>query len=196
MIGLINPTPPEELAPAQAPQPFPPEWLNSLSEKDGKPSAMQEFYRRALDSGSEHVTWFVWRYQSKVMRTPLLPRQGSMFFLDCGRGPFAATAGHGFERFIKDRAQYRVRGSQIAFDAEERLIAWSKNLGLDIATFRVTPEEIAARRARKSCRASRRLGLRRRTRMKPCSSAAFLVASATQSGRTRWSSAFTVPCRA
>ncbi|HEX9587540.1 MAG TPA: hypothetical protein VGA15_07325 [Bradyrhizobium sp.] len=74
---------------------------------------MQEFYRRMLDSGSEYVAWFVWRYQSKVMRTPLLPRQGSMFFLDCGRGPFAVTAGHVFERFIKDRAQYRVRGSQI-----------------------------------------------------------------------------------
>jgi hypothetical protein len=36
-----------------------------------------------LGSGAEHVTWFVWRYQSKVMRTPLLPRRGSMFFLDC-----------------------------------------------------------------------------------------------------------------
>jgi hypothetical protein len=147
MIGIIIPTPPEELAPAQAPQPFPPEWLNNLSEEDRKSSAMQEFYRRMLDSGSEHVTWFVWRYQSKVMRTPFLPRQGSMFFLDCGRGPFAVTAGHVFERFIKDRAQYRVRGSQIgniAFNPEERLIAWGKNLGLDIATFRVTPEEITA----------------------------------------------------
>lgn len=55
---------------------------------------MQQLYRWMLDSGAEHVTWFVWRYQSKVMmRTPLLPRQGSMFFLDCGRVPFAVTAG-------------------------------------------------------------------------------------------------------
>jgi hypothetical protein len=81
------------------------------------------------------------------VQTPLLPRQGSMFFLDCGRGPFAVTAGHVFERFVEDRAQYRVRSCQIgniAFNPEERLIAWGKNLGLDIATFQVTPEEIAA----------------------------------------------------
>jgi hypothetical protein len=147
MTSLIIPMPPEKLTPAEAPQPITPEWLNGLSEAEKKSPAMQEFHRRMLDSGAEHVTCLVWRYQSKMMQTPLLPRQGSMFFLDCGRGPFAVTAGHVFEQFVKDRAKYRVRGCQISnvgFRPEERLIAWGRDFGLDIATFQVTAEEIAA----------------------------------------------------
>jgi len=108
---------------------------------------MLEFHRRMLDSGADHVTWFMWRYQSKTIETPLLPRQGSMFFLDCGREPFAVTAGHVFEQFVEDRRLRRVRSCQIAnipFNPEERLIPWGKDLGLDVATFKVTPEEIAA----------------------------------------------------
>jgi hypothetical protein len=69
-----------------------------------------------------------------------------MFFLDCGRGPFAVTAGHVFEQFVEDQRQRRIRSCQvgnIGFDPEERLISWGKNLGLDLATFRVTPEEVA-----------------------------------------------------
>jgi hypothetical protein len=30
-----------------------------------------------------------------------------MFFLDCGRVPFAVTAAHVFERFVEDRARLR-----------------------------------------------------------------------------------------
>jgi hypothetical protein len=99
------------------------------------------------NSGAVYVSWLFWRYQSKVIDTPLLPRQGSVFFLDCGRGPFAVTAGHVFERFVEDRQSRRVRSCQIGnieFDPEERLIGRGSHLGLDIATFRVTPDEIAA----------------------------------------------------
>nr|WP_210345462.1 hypothetical protein [Bradyrhizobium diazoefficiens] len=147
MTRLIIPTPLEHLAPSEAPQPFTPEWLNGLSEEGRKSSEMLEFHRRMLDSGAEHVTCLVWRYQSKTIETPLLARQGSMFFLDCGRGPFAVSAGHVFEQFVEDRAKRRMRSCQIAnipFNPEERLITWGRDLGLDIATFRVTPEEIAA----------------------------------------------------
>jgi len=147
MTALIIPTPPETLAPSEAPQPFTPEYLNGLSEEDRKSPEMREFGRRMNNSGSEHVTWFVWRYQSKVLETPLLPRQGSMFFLDCGRGPFAVTARHVFEKFVEDRRLRRIRSCQIGnigINPEDRLIASGRNLGLDIATFRVTPEEIAA----------------------------------------------------
>jgi hypothetical protein len=55
--------------------------------------------------------------------------QGSMFFLDCGRGSFAVTAGHVFQQFQKDRAERRVCGYQIGnigFDLEERLIDWGR----------------------------------------------------------------------
>jgi hypothetical protein len=71
-----------------------------------------------------------------------------MFFLDCGRGAFAVTADHVYDGFLEDRDERRVRSCQIgnvAFDNPEgRLIARGKHLGIDIATFRVTPEEIAA----------------------------------------------------
>ena len=147
MNGLIIPTLPKTLAPSEAPQPFTLEYLNGLSEEERKSPEMQEFGRRMNNSGSEYVALFVWRYQSKVIETPFLPRQGSMFFLDCGRGPFAVTAGHVFEQFVEDHRLRRIRSCQvgnIGFRPEDRLIAWGKNLGLDIATFKVTPEEIAA----------------------------------------------------
>jgi hypothetical protein len=71
-----------------------------------------------------------------------------MFFLDCGRGAFAVTADHVYDGFLVDREERRIRSSQIgnvAFDMpEDRLIARGKHLGIDIATFRVTSEEIAA----------------------------------------------------
>jgi hypothetical protein len=59
---------------------------------------------------------------------------------------FAVTAGHVFEQFVKDRAERRVRGCQIGnvgFNPEERLIDWGRDKKIDIATFRITPEEIA-----------------------------------------------------
>jgi hypothetical protein len=147
MTSLIVPTLPEQRALSEPPQPFTPEWLNGLSEAERKSPKVREFSLRMQNSAAEHVTWLFWRYQSKVLETPLLPRQGSLFFLDCGREPFAVTAGHVFEQFLEDRQLRRVRGYQIAnvgFDPEERLIDWGKNLNIDIATFRVTPEEIAA----------------------------------------------------
>lgn len=62
---------------------------------------------------------------------------------------FAVTAEHVYDGYLEDRAARRIRSCQIgnvAFDdPEDRLIARGKHLGIDIATFRVTPAEIAAR---------------------------------------------------
>ena len=124
-------------------------------------------------------------------------QQGSVFFLDCGRGPFAVTAGHVFEQFVEDRARRRVRGCQIGnigFNPEERLIALGEDLGLDIATFHVTPEEIAATGKKITV-----LGTfdgcshRRRRSARPCSSAASPARSATALRRMSSPSAFTAP---
>jgi hypothetical protein len=138
---------PENACECQGPQPFTPQWLNGLSEAEKKSPETQEFSRRMHDSGAEHITWLMWRYQSRIIETQLLPRQGSIFFLDCGRGPFAVTAGHVFKQFVEDRQRQQVRSCQIAnvgFNPEDRLIAWGRDCGIDVATFRVTPEEIAA----------------------------------------------------
>ncbi len=144
---ILTPTAPENISPAPAPHPYTPEWLNSLSEEQRQSPELKEFWRRMHQTGGEHVSWLFWRYESNILKTPLLPAQGSIFFLDCGRGPFAVTAAHVYEGFLEHCSAYRVRSCQIgnvAFNPTERFIAWGKDIGIDIATFKITPEEIEA----------------------------------------------------
>jgi hypothetical protein len=127
--------------------PYSPDWLNALSEADRKSLPIRNFSRARHDDGGAHVGWLLWSVQDKDRPAPLEFRQGSVFFLDCGRGPFAVTAGHVFEQFVKDRAERRIRGHQIGnigFDLEERLIDCGADRKIDIATFRITRDEIAA----------------------------------------------------
>jgi hypothetical protein len=126
--------------------PYSPEWLNALTDAERQSVAASDFSRSMHSSGGEHVAWLLWSTQENAKPTPLAYRQGSMFFLDCGRGPFAVTAGHVFEQFVKDRAELRVKGCQIGnvgFNREERLIDWGRDRRIDLATFRIAPEEIA-----------------------------------------------------
>jgi hypothetical protein len=126
--------------------PYSPDWLNALSEADRQSLPVQNFSRTLHDDGGAHVAWLLWSVQDKAQPTRLEYRQGSVFFLDCGRRPFAVTAGHVFEQFEKDRAERRVPGCQIGnlgFNLEDRLIDWGRDRKIDIATFRISPEEIA-----------------------------------------------------
>lgn len=126
---------------------FTPERLNAMSMAERTSDAVKAFSLRRHNDAAEHVLWWLWRIQEKDALTPLQPKQGSMFFLDCGRGPFAVTAAHVFEQFLADRQTHRVRSCQIGnigFNFEERLIASGAQHGIDIATFRITREEIAA----------------------------------------------------
>jgi|SRR6266850_365712 hypothetical protein len=122
-----------------------PEWLNVLSDADKQSLAASAFSRSMHDAGGAHVVWLLWSTQESAVPTPLEHRQGSVFFLDCGCGIFAVTAGHVLEHFIKDRAERRVRGCQVGnvgFNPEERLIDWGRDRKIDIATFRVNPRRI------------------------------------------------------
>jgi hypothetical protein len=148
---IIPTTLPQNNRSAADPQPYGPELLNALSDAERQSPEIKEFSRRMHDSGAERVTWLFWHYQMRDLWTPLymLSHNGSMFFLDCGRGPFAVTAAHVYETYLEHVHEHRVRGVQVggvSFDPQERLIASGKRLGLniDIATFRVTPTEIAA----------------------------------------------------
>jgi len=126
---------------------FTPERLNAMSMAERTSDAVKAFARRRHNDAAEHVLWWLWRRQQRGAPTPLEPRQGSMFFLDCGQGAFAVTVAHVFEEFLADRQTHRVRSCQIGnigFNPQERLIASGARHGVDIATFRVTPEEIAA----------------------------------------------------
>jgi hypothetical protein len=73
-------------------------------------------------------------------------RNGSAFFLDAGNGPFGVTACHVVEGWRQDRANGNVVGLQLGldlpidFEGSNALIAAHE--GIDIATFRVSADEI------------------------------------------------------
>jgi hypothetical protein len=73
-------------------------------------------------------------------------RNGSAFFLDAGGGPFAVTANHVVEGWRKDRARGNVVALQLGLDLqvdfEHRNAIIAGHDGLDIATFRITNDEV------------------------------------------------------
>lgn len=74
---------------------------------------------------------------------PRIVDNGSAFLLDCGAGPFVVTAGHVYEGFcngLKTRPDTVCLLSDLRFDPVSRYIA--HDIAYDVATFRITPEEI------------------------------------------------------
>lgn len=74
-------------------------------------------------------------------------RNGSAFFLDAGEGSFAVTANHVLDGWRQSLASERVIALQLGdlpidFTAHNAII--DSHPGLDIATFRVTAEEVRA----------------------------------------------------
>ena len=72
-------------------------------------------------------------------------RNGTAFFLEAGEGPFVVTAAHVFQGTLDAQEVYPKSYCQLwqmPFDAADRLIARSSSYGVDIATFRVTEDEI------------------------------------------------------
>jgi hypothetical protein len=74
-------------------------------------------------------------------------KSGSAFFLDAGRGVFAVTACHVVEECFADsklptfvQTMIGGHGPTVPFHLGDRLI--DAHHDLDIATFRVTPEEV------------------------------------------------------
>lgn len=68
---------------------------------------------------------------------------GSVFFLDCGDGPCAVTAGHVYAAYLARKRQTPGLVCQIGrlrFRPEDRLIDHDERL--DVATFRITETEI------------------------------------------------------
>jgi hypothetical protein len=68
---------------------------------------------------------------------------GSIFFLDCGHGPFAVTADHVYAGYLRRKQEEPGLVCQIerlAFQPEERLI--DRDERLDVATFHITESEI------------------------------------------------------
>ena len=100
---IIPVTLPEAGTPAAALQPYSPQGLNALNDAQRQSPEIKEFSRCMHNSGGEHVTWLLWHYRETNLWTPpfALQRQGSMFFLDCGRGPFAVQPGTSTSNIFK-----------------------------------------------------------------------------------------------
>jgi hypothetical protein len=73
-------------------------------------------------------------------------RNGSAFFLDAGAGPFGVTANHVIDGWRQDRAHGNVvalqLGLDLQLDLEEEHAIIAAHQGLDLATFRITANEI------------------------------------------------------
>jgi hypothetical protein len=126
-------------------EPYSPQWLNNLTDEEKQEVAGGEFTRRLHDNGGAHITWLLWRGHHRIIGAPSIVHGGSAFLLDCGRGPFVVTAAHVFLHFLADKRRARHLSSQIgnlAFDLEERLIDSGHERRIDIATFRIQPNEI------------------------------------------------------
>lgn len=74
-------------------------------------------------------------------------RNGTVFFLDAGQGPFAVTCFHVIEGFRSDKAVGNVvavqLGSGLELDIVSRHSIIDEHRDIDIATFRITADEIA-----------------------------------------------------
>lgn len=120
-----------------------PAWLDALPDEHKKIVASGPFAQRLRRLAAGHVGTFSW---------VMVPHEGdpewhngSMFLLDCGQGPFIVTAGHVYTGYMTQRDAARRIVCQIGdleFHPEERLIDFQDPP--DIATFRVTPDEITA----------------------------------------------------
>lgn len=116
-----------------------------------QPQALSEHEARAIMSGGlgRAELKFVASLTAPlfwVIKQPsgeLKVRNGTAFFLDAGEGPFGVTAAHVIDGYECDRAASHVVAVQLGdlqIDLIDSLI--DSDLYIDIATFRVTPEQI------------------------------------------------------
>lgn len=94
-----------------------------------------------LESTASYVAPFFWETPAEEGGVRL--RNGSMFFLNCGEGTFGVTADHVYQGYLEAKAALPNLSCQLfglAITPEHRLIA--RHTSLDIATFRITDEEV------------------------------------------------------
>jgi hypothetical protein len=88
------------------------------------------------------VFWII-RESSDLFRV----RNGTAFFLDAGQGPFAVTCCHVIDGLRRDQATNNViavqLGKNLKLDVSGRHAIIDQHREIDIATFKITAEEIA-----------------------------------------------------
>ena len=114
------------------------------------------FAEVALQAVADYAVPIFWAVPPEEGREPdrnVRIRNGTLFVVDAGMGPFAVSANHVYEGYVAAKAKHpgtrcRVlpkpdgrRRAPLAFDPEARLIARLHDP--DIATFRITDREVA-----------------------------------------------------
>lgn len=106
---------------------------------------MEERRRFLTGPGGKHLLYAIGSSTSVFAwgKPPYDPdhRNGSMFFIDTGRGLFGVTAKHVFEDYERCVAERHVvcQIDNLVFNPIGRLV--SRGVQCDVATFRITPEE-------------------------------------------------------
>ena len=104
-----------------------------------------EFGKRLLGGTINYVINIAWgTFEQRRWR---IHSSGTCFFLDCGAGPFLVTAAHVYEAYVEAlrvNQGLRCQLGQMEFDLADRLICSLGSDRLDIATFRISADELAA----------------------------------------------------
>lgn len=93
---------------------------------------------------TSHVTFLYWN--RRTLLGTIASNNGSVFFIDNGEDVFAVTAAHVIDGYLEEKSKSRGIAcflGGIPFDPAERLIAKGDSKTVDIATFRISRDEIA-----------------------------------------------------
>ena len=146
-------TPRQAIKPANGP--FAPSFAPSFAEASAgrKASAGKEAVLAAVAGYAAPIFWLAPPEDGKGRPRNGRIRNGTLFVVDAGEGPFAVSANHVYEGYVEAKAKHsgtrcRVlpkpdgrRRAPLAFDPEARLI--DRIHDPDIATFRITLREVA-----------------------------------------------------
>jgi hypothetical protein len=127
------------------------EW-RAMSDEQRIELSRGEFGRRMTEQAARHVAAFWWIEPAPT--SPFLicvghpqPRNGSAFFIAIGDAMFCVTAAHVYRGYLDAKAKHpglqcRLGEGSFVFDAERRICSIGKSV--DIAIFRITPDEVRA----------------------------------------------------
>lgn len=111
---------------------------------------------RLIASALRHTTTFLWFTKGR-QGPPRGMTGASIFLVDLGKGPLGITASHVYRPYEEAKRQNRNLvchvGARVLY-LDERLIDCDE--ALDLATFKITPDEVSAGEIIKTCHAGSR----------------------------------------
>lgn len=114
-----------------------------MTSKEAQKHFSGDFGKRLLRTACEYTIPIFWSALKKGKWS--VDSNGTAFILDCGKGPFIVTAAHVYESYLERLSEgidVWPQLSDITFRMEERVIGYLGSETLDIATFKISSEEI------------------------------------------------------